>query len=418
MKKKEVIIIIDGFSTGEDLVKVISSLVKIEFIHIITPSCSYNLKQKLIDIHVNKDEFIDELVYDNNFQCLMEKLSKYDIKNVVCGLEGQGVTLAEEILESLGMNKNNYTKLQSRRNKHEMNLELKRAGLSTIREKIILKDTSIDQAINEIGNKYPMVLKPINSGGSDGFHLCISEPEVYNSAEILFNKKNTFGEENTSLLLQEYLSGKEYCINTVSNGEFRVVTDIWCYDNFFTDDGRRLCYSSTLVDHKKKQDLIDYTYQCLDALGCYYGACHTELMQQNDRIVMIESANRLMGGIPSILLRECLSTTQLDAFCQMIVDPKCLLDLSIGIKKFIKIVNIIHDEKPGNLVSIEKLDLFKSLKSFRNLKINVSIGQKIETTSSIHNCIGHVLLTHESLTQLDLDECYIRQNQSQIFKIV
>jgi phosphoribosylamine-glycine ligase len=60
---------------------------------------------------------------------------------------------------------------------------------------------------------YPVVLKPIESSGSDGVKVCYTFDEARALFELIMSTRMIDGGANPGVLAQEFLSGKEYIVD-------------------------------------------------------------------------------------------------------------------------------------------------------------------------------------------------------------
>lgn len=60
-----------------------------------------------------------------------------------------------------------------------------------------------------LNNTYPLVLKPVDSSGTNGVHVCFNEDDVVKAHYEILNIDNVFGYKNTNLIVQEFMSGNE-----------------------------------------------------------------------------------------------------------------------------------------------------------------------------------------------------------------
>jgi biotin carboxylase len=95
---------------------------------------------------------------------------------------------------------------------------------------------------------YPIVVKPVESAGSDGVKLCHSYEEATQHFDLLMHSQRKVGHrDGAAVLCQEFLRGTEYVVDTVSrDGIHKVVSEYmqqfiflwisrikWSSDEFF-----------------------------------------------------------------------------------------------------------------------------------------------------------------------------------------
>ncbi len=114
----------------------------------------------------------------------------------------------------------------------------------------------------------------------------------------LFDEYNCFGDENTELLIQEFIEGEEYIVNTVSSEGKHRVTLIWKYSKVKTSDGSIIYDIMETVDELSlgEAEMIEYAYNVADAIGIEYGPVHGEYMIDEDGPVLVEVNCRPCGG--------------------------------------------------------------------------------------------------------------------------
>jgi D-alanine-D-alanine ligase len=107
---------------------------------------------------------------------------------------------------------------------------LLQAGIPTPRFVVVEKDT--DQAdLKNHGLRYPLIIKPKNEAGSFGISV------VDNDDELLKNVSLTLEEYNQTLVIEEYLDGRELNVGLLGNGSNLEVFDPVEID--FTASGER-----------------------------------------------------------------------------------------------------------------------------------------------------------------------------------
>ena len=86
------------------------------------------------------------------------------------------------------------------------------------------------EALPDPGASFRAVVKPVDGAASEGVHICSSPAEVRSAFAELQGSTNVLGLENTQVLLQEYLKGEEFVVDTVSRSGVHKCVAIWKYD--------------------------------------------------------------------------------------------------------------------------------------------------------------------------------------------
>jgi biotin carboxylase len=124
-----------------------------------------------------------------------------------------------------------------------------------------------------------VVVKPLESAGSDDVYLCQSVDEVRQAFDTINGKVNGLGSVNEGALVQEYLDGTEYVIDSVSRDGVHKVVAIWEYDKRSVNGANFVYFGMKLnaASGEKEQQLCDYALTVLDAMGVVHGPGHMEV---------------------------------------------------------------------------------------------------------------------------------------------
>ena len=165
-----------------------------------------------------------------------------DIREVMVGCE-TGVILADELSDAMGVRSNGTLKSGLRRNKFRQTEAVRSAGLNACGQMLADSREDVEKFLREIGavlkaagraesdaGGFKAVVKPVEGAGSDGVFICNSHDEVRRAYASLEGTKNVLGLTNYSVLLQEFLRGDEYVVDTVSRSGVHKCVAIWKYD--------------------------------------------------------------------------------------------------------------------------------------------------------------------------------------------
>jgi len=240
----------------------------------------------------DKAEFIDE---GNDFDTLVNKLRGYEIVAVFPGSE-HGVRLADRLVKALDLRGNDESTTYLRCTKAGMYEALGKAGL----RRIETAEVKNEEDIREFWKKYDLdkcVLKYSESAATIGLKICSTIDEALDHFELMKRSMDYKGEIGSTVLIQEYISGTEYIVDTLScNGE-HMLTDIWSYTKIRGDDGTLAYdYVKLIKDLEPGHiDMVRYAYRVLDAVEMKWGLCHIEIKIDNKGPVLIETNARPIG---------------------------------------------------------------------------------------------------------------------------
>ena len=250
-------------------------------------------KEEDMKLIVEDFELINE---KDSYEETLEMVREYDPVLVLPGTE-KGVVLATRLADDLNLLGNSYENIDAMTLKDKMQERLAEHGLRSIKGKLV---KSIDEAIEfyDRENLKKVIIKPTYSAGSSSVKFCLNKEEMIHNLEELFNEYNFFGSKNTELLIQEFIEGEEYIVNTVSCNGYHRVTLIWKYSKVKTLDGSIIYDVMETVDELSlgEAEMINYAYKVADAIGVKYGPIHGEYMIDENGPVLIEVNCRPCGG--------------------------------------------------------------------------------------------------------------------------
>ena len=232
----------------------------------------------------------------DTYEETLEMVKEYDPVLILPGNE-KGVVLATRLANDLNLLCNSYDNIEAMTLKDKMQERLKENGLRSIRGQVV---NSVEEAIEfyDSENLNKVVIKPSYSAGSSSVKICLSKEDMIKNINELFDDYNCFGNENTELLIQEFIEGEEYIVNTVSSEGKHRVTLIWKYSKVKTSDGSIIYDIMETVDELSlgEAEMIEYAYKVADAIGIEYGPIHGEYMIDENGPVLVEVNCRPCGG--------------------------------------------------------------------------------------------------------------------------
>lgn len=249
--EKDAVIIVDVFSTacilaylayqaGYKVICVLSGDLK-ELLDMKPDGYDYTFLETFI--------FDAEIPYETAIGRLVEDLQDLDvnIKAVFAGAE-TGVALADELSERLAVRTNGTALSEARRNKYVMGETIRATGIRAVAQ---LKATNWGEieAWLQVWNPSPfkVIVKPMDSAGSDDVTLCLSIPEVQRAFGNIMGKINSLGIVNNAVLVQEYLEGTEYIVDMVSREGQHKCMAVWEYDRRAVNGGGFVCFGQRLL---------------------------------------------------------------------------------------------------------------------------------------------------------------------------
>lgn len=151
-----------------------------------------------------------------------------DVRECMVGCE-TGVLLGDQLSEALGVRGNGTAKSGLRRNKFLQTEAVRALKLNACGQALADSREDVEKFLREKpkADIFKAVVKPVEGAGSDGVFICNSPDEVRAAYRSLEGTKNVLGLTNYSVLLQEYLRGDEYVVDTVSRSGVHKCVAIW-----------------------------------------------------------------------------------------------------------------------------------------------------------------------------------------------
>ncbi|MDN3295059.1 ATP-grasp domain-containing protein [Streptomyces ficellus] len=206
-----------------------------------------------------------------------------------------GVLLADALAHELGLDHHRPEQAAARRDKQLMVRALEAAAVPAARTRSVGTERELAQALDEVPG-YPVMVKPRDSAGSDGCTICHTRQEALDAYRATAHRTNLMGGRNDHVLIQEFLTGTQYIVNTVSMAGRHLLTEVYAERIDRTEGApvlRHIISRPTLTP--AEADMADYVFRCLDALGIREGAAHTEVMLTAHGPRLIEVNSRIMG---------------------------------------------------------------------------------------------------------------------------
>ena len=222
------------------------------------------------------------MIHRGDLEATAEAVARYDPAFVVVGSE-PGVLLSDALSERLGLPSNGSAQSRARRDKHEMANALRRAGLRAVEE---LKTGDAEEAVAWAARRddWPVVVKPLDSAGTDGVSLCETPDAIRAAFADVLGRPNALQGSNEQLLVQELLKGTQLFTDSISWDGVHHVSEVW-RDTKRRIEGNLAYDFEELLDARGEQQdqVVPYVHAVLDALGVRYGPAHTEVMLTDRR---------------------------------------------------------------------------------------------------------------------------------------
>jgi biotin carboxylase len=339
------------------------------------------------------------------------------VVSVICGGEA-GVDLADALSEHLGF-VTNGTDIPNRRDKKVQQELIRDAGLRATRQACSDKFEDVEEFLRT--EQYPVILKPLDSAGSDGVKKCDTFEEAKEHFHYLMEEHNMVNGGNCGqVLCQEFLKGKEYVVDHVSRDGVHKTVMLWVYDKHPANGASFVYYGDIPVDSESPEAkaLIPYCRGVLDALGVKHGPSHGEFIMTEDGPCLVEMNCRAHGG-DGIWQPLCRGLTggynQVDATADAYFNKEKFFALPdkpcSPFKTNGQCVDLVS-YKAGTVKAIPGYDVMRILPSFVHMECNIKPGSKVKKTVDLATDAGTLVVMNKNKEALDRDISLIRHMET------
>lgn len=343
-----------------------------------------------------------------------EAATPFEVKACICGGES-GVAFCDALSEKLGV-LTNGTDIPKRRDKKLQQELIKGVGLRSVRQAGSGKFEEVEEFLRT--EQYPVVVKPVESAGSDGVKLCHSFEEAKEHFHLLMNSQQRVGGagSHAAVLCQEFLRGKEYVVDHVSLNGVHKTTMCWVYDKRPANGSAFVYFGLQPIDSESEEAkiIIPYIRGVLDAMGIKHGPTHGEVMMTSDGPCLVEMNCRAHGGdgnwVPMVRGLNG-GYSQVSATIDAYMDPSRFHALPDKMPSPFKAAGqecCLVSYSKGIVKSTPGYEVIRRLPSFVYLETRTGPGTEVEYTTDLFTDIGSVILLHEDPEVVKKDIAFIR----------
>ena len=354
-------------------------------------------------------DFVENVVHDGDLEATAARVTAHEPAFVVVGAE-PGVPLADALSERLALPSNGSALSAARRDKNAMSEALRAAGLRTAEA---LKTGDAAEAVAWAGQRgdAPVVVKPLDSAGTDGVVICRDGSEIAAAFAANLGRPNALHGANEELLVQELLEGTQLFVNSVSWEGVHHVSEVWRDNKLRRGANFIYDYEELLSRHGEQQDqVVPYVEAVLDALAIRFGPAHTEVMLTATGPVLVESGARMHGSVPDEIVDRCTPSHQ-TLTAEAYLDPASVArraarpyELAAG-----AYCVMLISQYEGTIASDAGLREIEALPSFAGTISMLGPGDELKKTVDLFSCPGIIYLVDPDRARLKRDYDRIRE---------
>ena len=392
-----VAVIVDGYSTGRHLAEELDRH-GWQSVHVMSsPSPPVPFSRSF-----TPQSYTQVMPHDSDVRRMAEAVAGFKPRYVVAGAES-GVDYADRLARALDLPGNDPQTSHLRRDKFAMIERIRSCGLAAANQHLFSGDESALRAWLS-ATDMPVVVKPTSSSGSDDVSICDDPETAIASARSIVGKVNRLGLRNRAALVQSYLGGQQYVLNSVSMDGQAAFTDVWRIHQQERAAGANIADYKLSVDRSDAnfEALADYTKRCLDALDLRFGAGHAELRLTEDGPVLVEIGARTMGAtMARDLFHEAFGHSQVSYWVDCLRAGK--IDRPVRHDRTIHMGVAHFNFSAGGTVRSTALETLRSLPSFRRLEDPPAVGDRIEHPRTDGSGYGYCYMLNKDKQALQRD---------------
>ncbi|WP_081062105.1 ATP-grasp domain-containing protein [Burkholderia territorii] len=399
------VVLVDAYSTGALLARTFRTQARCMHVR------SRSAMPEVFRASVPNDIFeASDTLDERGVDTLAHRVAAWQPCAVVAASEF-GVELADALAERLGLPGNTTQLSGARRNKFLMGEALAAANVPAAGQ---LRAADLDTLLawHAANGGRRIVVKPLDSAGSDHVYLCDDAEQIATAFHAIKGKTNLMMCENDAVLAQDYLEGEEYVVNSVSHCGLHRITDIWHSRKIELEGGRKIYDCEDLVDPDQAEiaQLVQYVSRALDALGIAHGPAHTELILTPNGPRLLETGARISGLANPAALRRATGADQIELTVACHLAPQQLAHYppTYRRKTHARCVNLIAPESGGAFSHDAVRALLAPLASFESIRLRLADGALLRRTVDLNSSPGALFLVHDDPEQIKRDYQTIR----------
>ncbi|HDR7671323.1 TPA: ATP-grasp domain-containing protein [Bacillus wiedmannii] len=252
------------------------------------------------------------------------------------------------------------------------------SDFSHVESKLVKSIDELKVFIEKIG--YPVILKPKDGVGSNGVRLIKDKKEIYTL------------DLTDEILVEEYLIGKEYSVESFSfNGTHEVIS-ITEKQLFNNDEASRFVEQAHRVPaniiESDKELIQKYVKEFLTQINLSNGPAHTEIMLTNKGPKVIETHTRPGGDYIPELVNLSYGINLYEMTLNWFVkEKKTEINTIANEGAAIKFLRF----NPGKVKKIQGLMEASSLKGVIRVELNVKNGEYINPVTKSRDRSGYII---------------------------
>lgn len=388
-----------------------------------------NLPEALVatrDHHVNNLPKDSEIIYEQDTYEETLKLVKKVKPVFILYVSEASVELASRLSSDLGLPGNDYKYVDFYTKKDAMQTALKEYGIRYIKGEVAHDVKEAIDIYHKFGDR-PVVLKALRGAAAANLKFCNSEEDIKEYADTFFSSTNSFtGNKENEVLVQEFVSGDEYVVNTMTVNGKSIVVGLWKYELTFIE-GHPIfsgfqSYTPEEFNFIGLSELIQYAYDANKALKITNGPAHCEFFVDDRGPVLIEANCRMMGGpLFESFLKPVFGNSETAFFTDSLFFKNFVNYREEGSLNFYYkgITKLLYSPNKNVVVSLPIKEITKKLKTFHKLLVDDNlVGKEIPKTIDVNTVIGSCYFMGSEPSEVTQDYDVLRMIEEKYYHML
>lgn len=278
-------------------------------------------------------------------------------------------------------------------NKYKMREYASKAGVAVPQYKLC---HTVDEAEAFLQQIPVSIIKPIDSQSSRGIHIVKTREDIQKN----FKDCLQYSHAEKAILIEEFIEGTEFTVDAVKTKDEYVVTAISEKEhyNYNPNVANRLMFTQ----HNDKYDyerLRKENAELIAAMGLPFGLTHTEYKFKDNKFYLIETAARGGGTKISSDIAMLMSGINCNELYLKILTGET--ENIIRKNKHECAVLGFFEFKPGIVTNISGIEEAIGQPGVHDLKIEVSVGDKLKEAQDDRSRYGYYILYADSVDELN-----------------
>jgi len=268
------------------------------------------------------------------------------------------------------------------------------------------------------------VVKPRRGQASVGvFSVCtLEEAQAAYHALSAHQVSTDATEVESGAVVQEYMDGEEWIVDTVSRAGEHKVAALWRYDKGEANGAPFVYFGVEAMSSVEAHDLMQYAFEALDALTWRWGPAHIEIKRTIDGPRLVEANVGRWNGLDFKLIADlCYGCNAYDMAIAAYQNEQVFAALPtqppVHLRCAGRIVTLVSSVS-GSLVQCchaEQLAQLQSLVLFEPFASDE--GDDVRLTIDLDSSAGYAHLIHSDPAVVEADYGTLRGLQSSLFEV-